>query len=77
MRTPSDFPEWLEERITAMHEDAENAMFTATDPVMQAKHLARFSMLRDIEAEIEYKAAEEIAAEADRVKDVFSAKRTG
>ena len=77
MKTPTDFPEWLEERITSLHEDVENSMFTATDPAMIARHIARFSMLREIESEIELRAAEEVAEEAERVKSVFDAKRTG
>lgn len=76
MKTPADFPEWLAERIAAIHEDVEQAMFNATDPAIIARHIARFSMLRDLEAEIELKAEEDQALESDRVKSIFDAKQT-
>lgn len=75
MKLPSDFPERFGEMLEGFAESVEEQMFAATEPLIQAREVARLSMVKEIIREVELLHDVEFDQEKERIAKAFDAKR--
>lgn len=76
MNAPSDCPEWLVPFVESLKADAEEEIVKAADAIEQSRAIGRFAMVREIEAELEVRAAAEEDDARKANEALFGAQRT-